>query len=92
MKKLISVFLALTLCCALIPAVAEEASLAGTWYISRAQADGMDIRVIDPEAMVLTVSEDGTFTLTVSSFGVTQTGTWKVEDAALKLIIDEENT
>ena len=92
MKKLISVFLALALCCALIPAVAEEASLAGTWYISRAQADGMDIRVIDPEAMVLTVSEDGTFTLTVSSFGVTQTGTWKVEDAALKLIIDEENT
>lgn len=81
MKKLIAVILSLALFCLLIPAVAEEASPAGTWYLKAASKDGADIQVVDPEGIVVKVNEDGTFAIIVG--GVTRNGTWTREDASV---------
>ncbi len=92
MKKLISVLLSLALCCLLIPAVAETATLAGTWYISGAQSDGMEIQVVDPSAITVTINDDGTFAMSVPSMGVTQEGTWELGDGAINLLAGEETS
>lgn len=92
MKKLISVFLALALCCAMLPAFAEEGAPVGTWYISGAEADGIAVQVVDPNALTVTVNEDGTFTLAASGLGVEQKGSWSVADGKITLKIDEENS
>lgn len=89
MKKLLAVILSLALCCLLLPAVAEEASLAGTWHILSASAEGTEIQVVDPEAISVTVNEDGTFELT--AMGTTQSGNWTVEDSVITMAVDEEN-
>ena len=92
MKKLISLFLALILCCALIPAGAEDVSLTGTWYMAGATAEGTEIQVVDPEAITLTINEDGTFLLTASSYGASQEGTWTVADSVLSLKAQDQTT
>lgn len=81
MKQLIAVILSLALFCLLIPAVAEEASPAGTWYLKAASKDGADIQVVDPEGIVVKVNEDGTFAIIVG--GVTRNGTWTREDSSV---------
>ena len=83
MKKMISTILALALCCLLVTAVADEASPVGTWYIGRAMSDSIEIQVVDPEAIVLTVNEDNTFTLETA--GMSASGTWTFEDSAITL-------
>ena len=89
MKKLIAVILSLALCCLLIPAVAEEASVAGTWYIKAASKAGVDIQVVDPEGFTVTINEDGTFSLVVG--GITRKGTWTREDSVLTMTLAEDN-
>ena len=64
MKKLIAVILSLALCCLLIPAVAEETPVAGTWYIVSANAQDQDFQVVDPEGITVTINDDGTFSIT----------------------------
>ena len=92
MKKMLSVLLALALCCALLPAVAEQADLTGTWYISRATAGGTDIDVVDPKAITLTLEENGVFSMATVSFTEPQAGTWTLEDGAVNLTVDEQTT
>ena len=89
MKKFVSMLLALALCCMLVPGVAENASPTGTWYISGAQSEDADIRVIDPKAIVLTVNGDGTFSLNVREYGAEQKGTWSVAESVLTLAVDQ---
>ena len=90
MKKLISVILSLVLCSLLIPAVAENASLAGVWYVTRAEVSGAEVQVVDPDAIKLTVSEDGTFTMATGNYGQIQSGTWALEGSVLSLTVGEE--
>ncbi len=92
MKKILAMMLALVLCCALIPVTAESADLIGTWYISHAQAGDAEIQVVDPEAIVLTVNEDGSFSMASGSFGSVQAGTWAVADDAISLTANESTT
>ena len=92
MKKLISLFLALILCCALVPAGAEDVSVTGTWYMAEAKAEGVEIQVIDPEAITLTINEDGTFLLTAATYGASQEGTWTVADSVLSLKAQDQTT
>lgn len=89
MKKLIAVILSLALCCLLIPAVAEDGSLAGTWYIKSANKDGTDIQVVDPEAITVTVNEDGTFLM--SAGGASVSGTWVAADSVITMTAGEDN-
>ena len=83
MKKLIAVILSLALCCLMIPAVAEEASVTGTWYIKTASKDGADIQVTDPEGITIVFNEDGTST--VSMGGLSGSGTWTVADSVITI-------
>ena len=92
MKKLISLFLALTLCCMLIPAVSEDVSVDGTWYIAGAKSEGAEFQVVDPEAITLTINKDGTFLLNTSSSGMSQEGTWTVADSVLSLTAEDQTT
>ena len=88
MKKLISIILALALCCMLLPAGAEEESLVGVWYICHATVNGEPVTVVDPEAVTVTLLEDGTGILSAAAFGAEKDCTWKFEDS--KLILSAE--
>ena len=88
MKKVVSVILALVLCCLLVPAVADETVPAGTWYIGSASSDDTEIQIVDPEALLLVVNEDNTFTLT--AMDMTVSGTWTIEDSALVLTLSQQ--
>ena len=89
MKKMIAVILSLALCCLLIPAVAEDGSLTGTWYIKSANKDGVDIQVVDPEGITVTVNEDGTFSMSAGSASVS--GTWIAADSVITMTAGEDN-
>ena len=88
MKKLIAVILSLALCCLLIPAVAEEASVTGTWYILDASRDGADIQVVDPEGITVVFNEDGTCTMAMGA--MSGTAAWTVADSVITITGDEE--
>ena len=88
MKKLISLVLALALCCMMIPAMAESDSLAGVWYIGHGTINGEPVVVFDPEAVTITLLEDGTGILSAAAFGAEKDCTWKFEDS--KLILSAE--
>ena len=88
MKKIISLLLALALCCMMIPAMAENASLVGTWYIAHAEQNGSELKVVDSSAMTLEIREDGTFTM--SAMGSGTDGTWTATDSAITLTANEE--
>ena len=88
MKKLIAVILSLALCCLLIPAVAEEASVTGTWYILDASRDGVDIQVVDPEGITVVFNEDGTCTMAMGA--MSGTAAWTVADSVITITGDEE--
>lgn len=88
MKKVFSLILALAICIMLINAVADETSPVGTWYIGSAQSDGTEIRIVDPEAITLTVNEDHTFALT--AMGNSTPGTWTFADSAITLTPDPQ--
>ncbi len=75
MKKLISLILVLCMACMLIPATAEE-DLTGEWYGAMM---GM--------GLIMTVNEDGTFSMTVGG-NVMGAGTWKMEDGNLLAEVD----
>ena len=92
MKKLISLFLCLTLCCLLIPAVAEDASPVGTWYMTRAEKDDLEIKVTDNEGITLVMNEDNTFTMTIKGIGSASSGTWSFADGKLTVTVDGEST
>ena len=92
MKKLVSLILCLALCCLLIPAVAEDASPVGTWYMTRAEKDGIEIKVTDNEGITLVVNEDKTFTMTVKGLGDPASGTWTFADGKLTMTVDGEST
>ena len=85
MKKLISILLALALCCMMIPAMAESDSMAGVWYIGRATINGEPVVVYDPEAVTVTLVEDGTGVLTVLSLNQQIECTWAYADSVLTL-------
>ena len=87
MKKLISVIVTLALCCMLAPAGAEEGTLAGTWYLTGADMGSAEIRLYDPEAFVLTLSGDNTYTMKADSYGLTSSGAWTATDSVLTLEI-----
>ena len=88
MKKILAIILSLALCCMLIPAVADDADVVGTWFIAYAEQEGFDIQVIDPTAICLDVKEDGTFALGMSAYGVEQAGTWTLADNMITLAPD----
>ena len=75
MKKLLSVILALCMMLTLA-AAAEEASFVGTWYAIEMSngTDTYDIAMLGL-SIVLTVNEDGTFTMEMN--GETTEGTWE---------------
>lgn len=66
MKKILSLFLALSLLCAIVPAFAED-SIVGDWY-------GMYFGMV----MKLTLSEDGHVDVLIGE-GISGEGTWKLE-------------
>ena len=90
MKKMISMVLALALCLMLVPAVAEEASVVGTWYLSRAESSQAAIDVVDPEGIVFIFAEDGTCALNIKAYGATQEGTWKQEGSSVTITIQDQ--
>lgn len=90
MKKLISVILALALCCMLIPAVAEDVSLTGTWYISHAESNGTPLQIVDPEAITVTFAENNECTMAVPSFNLTQTGSWALDGDKVVITMPSE--
>ena len=67
MKKLISLFLILALCCMMIPAMADE-DITGEWYFSY---QGM--------AITMTLNEDGTFIMEIAGAATLGEGTWTAE-------------
>ena len=90
MKKMISMVLALALCLMLVPAVAEEASVVGTWYLSRAESSQAAIDVVDPEGIVFVFAEDGTCDVNIKAYGATQEGTWKQEGSSVTITIQDQ--
>ena len=92
MKRIIAFFLILSLCAALIPAVAEDSSLVGTWYVTAAKIDNMEVQVIDPEVITLTLNEDGTFVRAIASLGLSDAGTWSSTESVLSLTSDNQTT
>lgn len=83
MKKAVFLVLALALCCALIPCSAEDASLTGTWYLSRVSTDLMDTWVTDNSGIILTLHEDHSCTLSAASLFLS--GTWSLADTRVFL-------
>ena len=86
MNKLFSVILALALCFLLLSAAAEEASPVGTWYVVRAESSGFEMKIVDPEAFTLTISEDASFALAAEGMNIT--GTWTYGDSTNVLSMD----
>lgn len=84
MKKTVSILLALALCCMLIPAVAESESPVGIWYINRAESEGIEVQIVDPAAITLTINEDGTYSLNIVGTAHTE-GTWSLDGVNLTL-------
>ena len=92
MKKGLALMLALVMCLAMLPVMAESADYLGDWYLKEM---AMGEEVIDPSAlgmmMTMTVNSDGTV-LMVSSYGEVAEevkGTWELKDGGLT--IKEEN-
>lgn len=85
MRKILSVMLTLALCCMLIPAVAEDASLAGTWYLVKGANGDQELQVVDPEAISVVLHEDGTALLSMAAYGVSKECTWSAADSVLTL-------
>ncbi len=85
MKKILSLLLMLSLCALAVPAAAETADLTGTWYISTAHEGETEVQVVDSDAIVLTVNEDGTFVLAANAVGAEATGTWALDGDQLVL-------
>ena len=77
MKKLISLILALALCCMLVPAMAEE-DITGEWYASFAGI-----------AMTMTINADGTLSMTAPGQEGSAEGIWTLEGDQLTLTVDE---
>ena len=93
MKKLIAVLLVLCLGCMMIPALAEGDSLVGTWYLTKAESQGVTMPVDGTGiSMTLTLKEDGSFDLEESAFGQTQTasGTWAATVTGVALTVQGE--
>ena len=88
MKKLISVLLALVLCCMMIPAMAESDSMAGVWYIGHATINGEPVVVYDPEVVTMTLLEDGTGVLAYLALGMQIDCTWSSTDSALTVAVE----
>ena len=81
MKKLISLLLALLLCCAC--AIAEEASPAGTWYLNSILYTGVTVPShyfgLD---MILTLNNDGSASIAVTGQPAAQ-GTWTLDNGQI---------
>ena len=88
MKKLISVLLALVLCCMMLPAMAESDSMAGVWYIGHATINGEPVVVYDPEVVTMTLLEDGTGVLAYLALGMQTDCTWSSTDSALTVAVE----
>ena len=88
MKKLISVLLALVLCCMMIPAMAESDSMAGVWYIGHATINGEPVVVYDPEAITMALLEDGTGVLTITAAGAQTECKWTYADSTLTMTVE----
>jgi len=91
MKKLISLVLALALCCMMIPAMAESDSLAGVWYIGHGTINGEPVVVFDPEAVTITLLEDGTGILAAMAVGQQIDCKWTYADGKLTLSAEGQN-
>ena len=85
MKKILSVILVLAMCCVLIPASAEDAPLAGTWYLTKGLNGEQELCVVNPEAITVTLNEDGTALLTVAAYNVSRECTWTSDGSVLTL-------
>lgn len=94
MKKLTALLLALCLGLMLIPAMAEENSVLGTWYLVSVKTSEAEV---DPAAIGMQASvdinEDGTIVTTVAQSGKTQqeSGTWTEADGKIT-VVTENNT
>ena len=85
MKKLISLVLILCMACMLIPAVAEEESVLGTWYLKEAVMEGLTLQASDlGMSITMEFGEDGTLVVTTSYGGdpEVETDTW-VQDGSV---------
>ena len=76
MKKLISILLALALCCMMIPALAED-GITGDWY---GEYSGM--------VMKLTLNEDGTAAMEVSGMDMGSNAGWTLDGDRFTLTVD----
>lgn len=91
MKKWIALFLALCLCCALLPVMAEDApaNIAGTWKMTKYIVG--DKTVDDPEAAgskkMIVFSEDGTARVTINSN--VYAATWTLEGDTVHLLYED---
>ena len=89
MKKLISLILILCMACMLIPAVADEA-VTGEWYLKSMK---MGEQEYDAAAMgvniVMTLSEDGSLSMTMPDSPEPATGTWTLDGDQITIDVDE---
>ena len=91
MKKLISIVLILCMACMMIPAVAEESSLLGTWYLKEAVSGEMtlDVSMLGMN-MSIELKEDGT-AVVVTAYGeesASKEGTWAQDGDAVTVTVD----
>lgn len=98
MKKIVSLVLAIVLCCAAFAAFAEE-SFVGMWILSRATWESEDQKLeftaeqlaANNLSMTIELKEDGTFVSTETTTETDQTleGTWEVRDGSIYLTFSD---
>lgn len=93
MRKLISIVLILCMACMMIPAVAEENSLIGTWYLKEAVSGEMTLDVsMLGMSMSIELKEDGTAEV-VTAYGEESSakeGTWTQDGETVTVTADGE--
>ena len=95
MKKLISLFVALCMTLAMIPALAETAGLdayLGVWYAVAATSEGQTMAFSDIGIeLALELKDDGTAVQTTNAFGYEDSLTcaWKAEEGTVTVTIND---
>ncbi len=95
MKKIAALILALMMACAMLPAMAEAATVAGTWYLTGLTIEGTTMQPsmfgLD---MTLVLNEDNTAVFTVTQGAgeepVSKDGSWELAEGSVVVTAGED--